>query len=71
MDKQDLVKAVERVRRGHDGDADVMAIASALERYLLHEGRRRTFDKRGYQKDYMRRWRARKKEEAKRKRGRR
>ena len=40
------------------GDTDARVVALALQRYLVGEGRRGNFDKRGYQRDYMRRYRA-------------
>jgi len=55
MNKAELSGLCERVLRSKDQDARVVALA--LERFLLHEGRRKVFDKREYMKNYMRRYR--------------
>ena len=49
--------ALGRVRNAYP-QADVQLVCMALERYLVGEGRRGVFDKRAYQRGYMRRYRA-------------
>jgi len=56
MDKAQLSAVVDRVLRSKDSDVRVVALA--LQRFLLHEGRKASFDKRAYQREYMRRYRA-------------
>ena len=57
MDKAELGAVCERVLRSKSSDARVVALA--LRRYLAGELRRKVFDKRGYQREYMRSYRAR------------
>jgi len=55
VDKAELSEICGRVLKSKDGDARVVALA--LQRFLLHEGRRKVFDKRAYQREYMARYR--------------
>jgi len=56
MNKAELSEVCVRVLRSKDGDARVVALA--LQRFLLHEGRRVRFDKKAYMREYMRQRRA-------------
>jgi len=60
MDKAELSGVCSRLLGSGPGnrrDEDIRVVALALQRFLLHEGRRKSFDKKVYMKDYMRRYR--------------
>ena len=57
MDRSELARVCERVLGGGGGAKEVEVIALALQRYLVGEGRRKRFDKRAYQREYMARYR--------------
>ena len=59
MDKAELSKVCLRVLGGEGTDGEVAIVALALQRYLVGEGRRAVFDKRSYQREYMRAYRLR------------
>lgn len=58
MDRSELVKVCARVIGGEGTDGEVAIVALALQRYLVGEARRTEADRRSYQRDYMREYRA-------------
>jgi len=60
MDRAELIRVCDRLlsdrpKRGED----VRVCALALQRFLISANRKASFDKRGYQREYMRRYRLR------------
>jgi len=59
VDRAELLLAVGRVRAEYSPlDRSLSLVCMGLERFLAAEGRKRVFDKRAYQREYMRRYRS-------------
>jgi hypothetical protein len=53
-----LMQVIGRLRRAQPRNADTMAVCDALEKMLQTAAGKAKFDKTTYQREYMRKWRA-------------
>ena len=52
------MQVIGRLRRAQPRNADTMAVCDALEKMLQTAAGKAKFDKTTYQREYMRKWRA-------------